>query len=212
MQREKQNDRKPPAKSKIVFFVTDNINKFNEVRRILAEYKVPIGMLRVKTPEIQSEDLEKIAQRSVNDAFARCKLPIIVEDAGLFIEKLNGFPGPYSAYVYKTIGNNGLLKLLEKKKERKAEFKSIIAYRDNNSEIPISFEGSVHGEITLKEQKKNKKSGFGFDPIFKPDHFNKSFAEMNIEEKNNFSHRAKAIHKFAHWYQNIETKDKNTID
>lgn len=210
MQREKRIDRGTPSKGKIVFFATDNINKFNEARKILAEYKVAVGMLRVKTPEIQNEDLEKIAQRSASDAFARCKLPIIVEDAGLFIEKLNGFPGPYSAYVYKTIGNNGLLKLLEKERKRKAEFKSIIAYRDNNSEIPISFEGSVNGEITLKEQKKNRKSGFGFDPIFKPEYSNKTFAEMNIEEKNNFSHRAKAIHKFAHWYQKLETKNKNT--
>ena len=81
-------------KDRIVFFATNNINKFNEARRVLAEYKIAVGMLRVKTAEIQSANLREIAQTSAQDAFKRCRLAVIVEDAGIFIDVLNGFQVP----------------------------------------------------------------------------------------------------------------------
>ena len=188
-------------KGRVVFFATNNVNKFNEARSILTEYDIAVGMLRVKALEIQSDSLNEIAQRSAMDTFRRCRLPIIVEDAGLFIEALKGFPGPYAAYVYKTIGNAGLLKLMENVENRKAKFQSAIAYYDGRSEEPTFFEGEAVGEITVKERKGNGKSGFGFDPIFQPSGSAKSFAEMDMEEKNGFSHRAKAVRKFAEWYK-----------
>jgi XTP/dITP diphosphohydrolase len=124
-----------------------------------------------------------------------------VEDAGLFISRLSGFPGPYSAYVYKTIHNDGILKLLEGSKERDAKFQSVIGYCDQETVCePIFFEGVVNGEITLTERKEQGKSGFGFDPIFEPSGIEKTFAEMTIIEKNRYSHRAMAIRKFAEWY------------
>ena len=100
-------------KGRVIFFATNNIHKFNEARKVLAEYGVSVGMLRVKGSEIQSDNLEEIAKTSVMDAFRKCNLPIMVEDAGLFIQALNDFPGPYAAYAYKTIGNKGLLKLMK---------------------------------------------------------------------------------------------------
>jgi XTP/dITP diphosphohydrolase len=186
---------------KAIFFATNNINKFNEARMVFAEYKTAVGMLRVKTLEIQSESLEEIAKTSVIDAFKRCHLPVIVEDAGLFVDALNGFPGPYAAYVYKTIGNSGMIKLMENIEDRQATFQSVIAYYSAASKSPICFEGEAKGEITLKERMGNNKSGFGFDPIFKPESSNKTFAEMEIVEKNKHSHRAKALRGFAEWYK-----------
>ncbi|MCK4483147.1 non-canonical purine NTP pyrophosphatase, partial [Candidatus Bathyarchaeota archaeon] len=115
-------------KGRVIFFATGNIHKFDEARKVLAEYKIAVGMLRVKALEIQSDSLEEIAKRSVLDASKRCNLPLIVEDAGLFIDVLNGFPGPYAAYAYRTIGNKGLLKLMENVENRKARFHSVIAY------------------------------------------------------------------------------------
>jgi XTP/dITP diphosphohydrolase len=168
---------------------------------VLAEYKIALGMLRVKTAEIQSDSLNEIAQRSAMDAFRRCRLPVIVEDAGLFIEALKGFPGPYAAYVYKKIGNAGLLKLMENVENRKAKFQSTIAYYDGHLEASTSFEGEAAGEITKEERKRNGKSGFGFDPIFQPCGSAKAFAEMTVEEKNGYSHRARAVRKFAEWYK-----------
>lgn len=190
-----------PLKGKVVFFATGNIHKFNEVRSIMTGVDIAVGMLRVKDTEIQSYSLKEIAQASSIDAFKRCGLPVIVEDAGLFIDALNGFPGPYAAYVYKTIGNKGLLKLMQKVKNRKARFGSVIAYCNGSSCLPVCFEGEAEGEITVNERVGNGKSGFGFDPIFKPDGSSKTFAEITLEEKNGFSHRAKAARRFAEWYK-----------
>ncbi len=184
---------------KVIFFATNNVNKFNEARRVLAEYKIAVGMLRVKTSEIQSESLEEIAKASATEAFKNCNLPVIVEDAGLFIEALNEFPGPYAAYVYKTIGNEGVLRLMEKVEKRKAKFQSVVAYYSADLKSPICFKGEVIGEITKRER--DNKCGFGFDPIFKPFDSNRTFAEMNVLEKNRYSHRAKALRRFAKWYR-----------
>jgi XTP/dITP diphosphohydrolase len=170
---------------------------------VLAEYKIAVGMLRAKALEIQSDNLEEISKASVVDAFKRCNLPLIVEDAGLFIDALNGFPGPYSAYVYKTVGNKGLLKLMENIENRKARFQSVIAYYSAELKSPMYFKGEVAGEITREERRGKRDPGFGFDPVFKPASSDKTFAEMVIMEKNKYSHRAKALRKFAKWYKKI---------
>jgi XTP/dITP diphosphohydrolase len=190
-------------KGKVIFFATNNFHKFDEARRVLAEHKIAVGMLRVKALEIQSDSLSDIAQASAIDAFRRCSLPVIVEDAGLFVDVLNGFPGPYSAYVYKTVGNAGLLKLMGKVAYRKAAFKSATVYCDGRG-APVCFEGEAAGKIISEERMGDGKSGFGFDPIFQPDGSAKTFAEMDIEEKNGFSHRANAVRKFAEWYTHLE--------
>ena len=194
-------------KNKVTFFATNNYHKFNEARGVLAQHRIAIGMLRVKALEIQSDSLIDIARISARDAFSRCHLPLIVEDAGLFIKALNGFPGPYSAYAYKTIGSKGLLHLMENVEDRRATFKSAIAYYDGY-ENPEYFEGKVTGRITVKERLSKSKSGFGFDPIFQPSKSAKTFAEMTLQEKNDFSHRAKAIEKFAKWWKNPIQKEK----
>jgi XTP/dITP diphosphohydrolase len=193
-----------PLKGRVVFFATGNIHKFNEARSILTGLDIAVGMLRMKDTEIQSASLMEIAQASAREVFKRCGLPVIVEDAGLFIDELNGFPGPYAAYAYKTIGNKGLLKFMKSVENRKAWFQSAIAYCDSEAEAPVVFEGEAEGEITVDERSGSGKSGFGFDPIFQPDGSAKTFAEMTPEEKNGFSHRAKAVRKFAEWYKKLQ--------
>ena len=188
-------------RGRMVFFATNNINKFNEARMVFTSYGIAVGMLRVKTLEIQNDDLEEIAKSSVTEAFRRCNLPVIVEDAGLFVKALNGFPGPYSAYVYKTIGNRGLLRLMQSVEERAAKFRSVIAFQSSELRVPACFDGEIRGEITRNERRNNANSGFGFDPVFKPTRSNKTFAEMTIAEKNKRSHRAMALRKFAEWYR-----------
>lgn len=198
-----ENNNQFSLKGKVVFFATGNINKFNEARSILSQYGIAVGMLRLKGDEIQSDSLKEIAQTSVKNAYQRCHLPIFVEDAGLFIDTLSGFPGPYAAYVYKAIHNSGILKLMENISDRQAKFQSVIAYCDDQTPCePECFDGESKGEITTTERKEQGKSGFGFDPIFQPAESSKTFAEMTIEEKNGFSHRAMALRKFAGWYKN----------
>lgn len=188
-------------KGRVIFFASDNVNKFNEARRVLAEFDVAVGMLRVKSLEVQSDSLEMIACASVVDAFGRCRLPVVVEDAGLFVDGLNGFPGPYAAYVYRTIGNAGLLRLMENVDVRRAKFESVVAYFSEELELPICFSGVVSGEIASEERKSEGRSGFGFDPIFIPSGSEMTFAEMTLEEKNRHSHRADAFRKFGEWYR-----------
>ncbi|MGD0644380.1 MAG: RdgB/HAM1 family non-canonical purine NTP pyrophosphatase [Candidatus Bathyarchaeia archaeon] len=201
MSKRENNSRSFSFKGKVVFFATGNINKFNEACSILSSFGIALGMLRVKGDEIQSGSLKEIAQASAINAYKRCHLPIFVEDAGLFIDVLSGFPGPYAAYVYKTLHNSGILKLMENVKERQAKFQSVIAYCDETLCEPKYFDGESIGEITLTEHRQQGKLAFGFDPIFQPLGSSKSFAEMTTEEKNGLSHRAMAIRKFAQWYK-----------
>lgn len=187
-------------KGKMVFFATGNFHKFNEARRILARFKIATAMLRVEAIEIQDDNIENIAKASATDALKKTGLPLIVEDAGLFIEALNGFPGPYSKYVYQTLGTKGIFKLMEKIEKRDASFHSVVAFCSPKGNSRI-FHGEVRGKISLQERGSR---GFGFDPIFEPSNNNhKTFAEMSIQEKNKFSHRAKALQGFAKWYTSM---------
>ena len=201
MSKKENNNQSCNLNGKVVFFATGNINKFNEARSILSSYGFAVAMLRVKGDEIQSDSLKEIAKTSAINAYKRSRLPIFVEDAGLFIDALSGFPGPYAAYVYKTIHNSGILRLMENVADRRAKFQSVIAYSDETLCEPECFDGESNGEITLTERKPQGKTAFGFDPIFQPIGSSKSFADMTIEEKNAFSHRAMAIRKFAEWYK-----------
>jgi XTP/dITP diphosphohydrolase len=188
-------------KGKVIFFATGNIHKYTEARAVLAEYGLAAAMIRMKGVEIQSDSLSEIASTSAANAYRKVRLPLIVEDAGLFIDSLSGFPGPYAAYVYKTIENRGVLKLLDYISNRKATFRSAIAYCDNTSCQTVCFEGETVGEITLQERAQDSQSAFGFDPIFQPSGCSSTFAEMALPEKNRVSHRAKALRKFAKWYR-----------
>jgi XTP/dITP diphosphohydrolase len=185
---------------KVAFFVTGNVHKFNEARRVLAEYKIPTAMLNLESIEIQDDNLENIARTSATDAAKKSNLPVFVEDAGLFIKALNGFPGPYSSYVYRTLGTKGILKILENEKTRDAYFLSAVAFSNSQEQSePKTFQGRIEGKIT-REEKGTK--GFGYDPIFEPLGGNgKAFAEMTMVEKNKYSHRAQALRKFAKWYE-----------
>ncbi len=187
---------------KVVFFATNNIHKFEEARQICRQNNMSCCMLRLKGTEIQSDSLCEIASESAAKTCREIQLPVIVEDAGLFVESLNGFPGPYAAYAYKTLGNEGIIRLLKSVKNRKAKFQSVIAYCDTSCKPPECFDGEVKGKITAKQRKTDLREAFGFDPIFQPLKSDKTFAEMPIEEKNTYSHRAMALRKFISWYKN----------
>ncbi|MCJ7613573.1 XTP/dITP diphosphatase [Candidatus Bathyarchaeota archaeon] len=190
-------------RGKVAYFVTSNIHKFQEARRVLAEHKIATAMLRVEAVEIQDDSLENIAKYSALDAVKNCGLPIFVEDAGLFVEALDGFPGPYSKYVYNTVGLKGVLKLMENIENRNAHFQSVIAFGSPH-EQPTCFVGKVEGKLTRHEQ---GTSGFGYDPIFAPKEGDgRTFAEMTTTEKNSFSHRAEALRKFAEWISSVNKR------
>ena len=95
-----------------ILFASSNINKFREAQKILSNFGIKLGFFKCTLEEIQSNSIKKIASQKAIDAYSQCRKPVIVEDDGLFIDSLNGFPGPYSSYVFKTIGNKGILNLV----------------------------------------------------------------------------------------------------
>jgi len=184
-------------KNDIIYFATGNLNKIEEVKKILKDYPIKIKHIDKKKPEIQANDVEEIALRSATWIAQEVELPIFVEDDGLFIKALNGFPGPYAAYIFETIGKRGILKLLDDQMNRKAIFKSVIAFCAPKKD-PICFIGVISGQISMEER---GAYGFGFDPIFEPENGpGKTFGEMTMCEKIRYSHRGKSVKKFVSWY------------
>ena len=184
-----------------VIFASSNMNKFFEAQTILAEFGIkPIHYL-LDLLEIQDDSLSKIAEQKAVFAYNESRLmksvgapkpsAVIVEDDGLFIDSLSGFPGPFSSYAFKTLGNNGILKLVGN--NRNAQFRAVIAYCDSN-EKPKLFESSIAGTISENIQGK----GWGYEPIFIPENQTKTYAEL--ADKNKLSHRYEALKKFASWF------------
>jgi len=105
-------------KSFDLFFVSSNNHKFQEAKKILDSFGIKLGFFKSNLEEIQSNSIKEISSKKAIDAFSKYKKPLIIEDAGLFIDSLDGFPGPYSSYVFKTIGNKGILNLLKQKEKQ----------------------------------------------------------------------------------------------
>ncbi|MEI8332102.1 MAG: RdgB/HAM1 family non-canonical purine NTP pyrophosphatase [Methanomicrobiales archaeon] len=179
--------------------VTSNPNKATEVA---AFFKGALKVMHVslEIPELRSEIVADIAKGKAQYAFKRLRTPLIVDDTGFAIDALNGFPGPYAAYVLHSLGNTGILKLMEGVKNRHAHFTTAIAFADENG-VRV-FTGTIYGDITTSPQG-NK--GFGYDPIVNID--GRTLAEMSLEEKNIISHRAKALVAFREWF--CKKKDRS---
>ncbi|WP_456369700.1 XTP/dITP diphosphatase [Geoglobus sp.] len=174
-----------------VRFITSNRGKFEELREIGKSFGVEVEWVEMEYLEPQGSDLEFVARKSAEMLVNEVEPPFFVEDSGLFIDALNGFPGVYSSFVFKTIGNDGVLKLMEGVEDRGARFVCVIAFSDG--ERVKTFAGEVKGRIAME---KRGEWGFGYDPIFEVD--GRTFAEMG-EEKNEMSHRRRAAEKFFSW-------------
>jgi len=180
-----------------LFFVSSNTHKFTEAQRILSNLGLEISLFKTTLEEIQSNSLGEIAKRKVLDAYSKVQKPVIIEDDGLFIDSLDGFPGPYSSYAYDTIGNKGIMNLLEKIESRNAKFVAIIAYCNGVDDVQL-FESSIPGKISLSIEE----GGWGYDPIFIPDGESKTYA--NVSDKDKFSHRSASLKKFSDWFMHTQ--------
>ena len=178
-----------------LYFVTTNAGKMREAGLLFRDY-FDVEQIDMAYPELQEDDLSKVAAYGAKYCAERLDRPLIVEDAGLFISALKGFPGPYSAYVQRTLGNPGILKLMAGVSDRRAEFRSVVAYCAPGEE-PTTFAGIWWGEILTEEVGTN---GFGYDPIFAYRQF--PVGEMTTEQKNEVSHRIRALLQFREWYEN----------
>lgn len=172
--------------------VTSNANKAVEVAAFFGG-ALEVTHISLDIPEHRSDDVAEIARGKAQYAYDHIHTPLIVDDTGFSIDALNGFPGPYAAYVLHTLGNTGILKLMDGVKNRDAHFTTAIAFADE-SEIHV-FTGTIHGNITASPLGNN---GFGYDPIVDID--GRTLAEISLEEKNVISHRAVALKKFRDWF------------
>jgi XTP/dITP diphosphohydrolase len=180
-----------------ITFASTNQDKYLEIQLILSTQNISVDFVQTRLVEVQSDSLEEIAIEKAKTAFAKLDRPVIVEDDGLFIDSLGGFPGQYSSFVFNTIGNNGILRLLSGSAKRSAYFLSLIAFY-NGKTLSIS-EGRVDGRISERITEGNS---WGYDPIFMPDGTDLTFAQLK-RRKNEYSHRKKALEKFARWYLNL---------
>lgn len=176
----------------MITVVTGNKNKAAEVAAFFSGV-TEVAHISFECIEPQAEDIAEIARAKAEQAYAVLKIPLIVDDTGLFIEALSGFPGPYAAYVQKTLGNDGILHLMKGAADRRAYFVTSIAYIDERG--IETFNGRVDGEITTSPR---GTEGFGYDPVFSVS--GKTLAEMGLHEKNTVSHRARALTAFRDWY------------
>jgi XTP/dITP diphosphohydrolase len=143
--------------------------------------------LNVPYDEVQSSDLEEVVRKGMDELTSMGITDFIIDDSGLFIDCLKGFPGVWSAYVQKTIGNAGILKLMKGITARDAVFKCCIGCRLGGKDIIVT--GICAGSIIDEER---GTEGFGYDPIFSPDG-KRTLAEVPLEEKNDISHRGDAV-------------------
>lgn len=176
----------------MIYFVTSNKGKYAEAQAMFGD----LVQKDIGYAEIQADTLEEVALYGMKEVALRLEGPVMLEDAGLFVQALRGFPGVYSAYVQRTIGNAGILRLMEGEEDRSAYFKSVVAYVEPGMQTKL-FSGEVHGQIGF-EPRGNQ--GFGYDPIFYVDGI--SLAEMDMKKKNLISHRAKSMRALNEWRQN----------
>ncbi len=176
-----------------IWMGTSSDHKYEEAREVLTEYGVELERLSIDRVEIQADNPELIAEYSLK--VLDIDVPILIEDAGLYIDKYYGFPGPYSSYALRTIDNEGILKLMEGETERGARYLSAVAFRDGDTSV--TFTGEVVGRIAMETRGTN---GFGYDPIFMPEEGDgRTFGEMSAAEKARISHRARAFRKLGEW-------------
>ena len=166
--------------------ITSNPGKVREYQESLSHLGIEMEHLHLPYDEIQTFDLEEVVDKGIIEILGKGIDGFIIDDSGLFINGLKGFPGVWSAFVQKTIGNEGILKLMENVDDRDAEFRCCIGCHMKGETIIVT--GICKGKILYEEK---GTGGFGYDPLFSLDGMT-SFAQISTEEKNRFSHRGNA--------------------
>lgn len=183
-------------------FATNNQHKLNEIKNVLGNRLDLISLKDLNINEDIPEDhnsLEENAARKALFIYNKYKIDCFADDTGLEIKALNGEPGVFSARYAGDQCNfedniNKVLRKLRGIKDRKARFRTVVSIVEKGH--IVNFEGTINGEIINEKRGIN---GFGYDPIFKPDGYKQTFAEMTLDEKNKISHRAKAIEKLTNY-------------
>ncbi len=194
-----------------IVFATNNKNKLSEIRSILGDEFEVLSLndidCHADIPET-SDTLEGNALQKAQYISKRYGMVVFADDTGLEVEALGGEPGVHSARYAEGTDHDSeanMRKLLAKlgdNDNRKAQFRTVIALiRNHPDDIVTFFEGKVEGEII---REKRGDSGFGYDPIFMPKGYDKTFAELGMDVKNHISHRAKAVEKLVSYLKSLK--------
>lgn len=166
--------------------ITSNENKLSEINQILGtDHKVST----VDIPEIQSLNINEVIAAKAKASYKKIKKPVLVTDVSLEIESLGGLPGPFVKFFLKTLGAEKTVGLIKNKNTRTKVTDAIAIYDGKLLKI---FKGVASGHLVNKAKGTR---GFGFDFVFVPDGYTKTYSQMSQEEKNKISHRAKALEK-----------------
>ena len=162
-----------------ITYVTGNKAKIDSARMYLEPLGIEVDNIKMEIDEIQRDTCEEVVLHTVKEAYKEIKHPVLKNDSGLFIESLNGFPGVYTHYVEDTIGEDGILKLMDGIENRKAKFIEVYAYMEDEDNIKI-FTSVTKGSIS------NEKSGiygWSYDYIFIPEGYDKTLGNYKDEER-----------------------------
>ncbi|XP_040988472.1 inosine triphosphate pyrophosphatase isoform X1 [Juglans microcarpa x Juglans regia] len=170
-----------------VTFVTGNAKKLEEVRAILGN-SIPFQSLKLDLPELQGEP-EDISKEKARLASVEVNGPVLVEDTCLCFNALKGLPGPYVKWFLQKLGHEGLNNMLMAYEDKSAYALCAFSFALGPNAEPITFLGRTPGKIVPARGPND----FGWDPIFQPDGYEQTYAEMPKEEKNKISHRSKAL-------------------
>jgi XTP/dITP diphosphohydrolase len=180
---------------RVLRVVTSNEGKAREFGAALDRLPWRVERVAMEYQEVQADTLDEVAVASALwlREQGTVKPPFVLEDAGLFVDALNGFPGVYSAYVYRSVGCDGIIRLMQGRDDRKARFESRIALVLPSGPIEV-MEGVCVGTVPIEAR---GTGGFGFDPVFVPEGEVRTFAQMDIAEKEALSHRGRALARLA---------------
>lgn len=170
-----------------ITLITGNQGKVAEFEALMG---VELQNQKIPLAEIQSLDVTEVAWHKATEAYAAIGSPVLTDDTGFTINAWNGLPGALITWFLQSVGNQGILQMAKGLSDRSVTVTTALGYADEHG-VQV-FTGTLHGTLATEERGKN---GFGYDAIFIPDGYDKTFAEMTNEEKNEISMRKLAVDK-----------------
>jgi len=168
-----------------ICLITGNAGKAREFSELLG---FDIEHQKLDLTEVQALDVSDVAGAKAQEAFNILNRPVMVDDTGFSVHAWNGLPGAFIAWFLKTVDTGGLLKMAASLEDRGVDVTTAIGYADSSG-VRV-FTGTVTGTLPIEER---GTEGFGYDPIFVPEGYDKTFAEMTADEKNAISMRRRAV-------------------
>ena len=167
--------------------VTGNLHKLEEARRLLTGHVGVLEHAELDLPEPQSLDLRAVLEAKGDEAWRRLQRPLVVEETGLELPALNGFPGPLVKWMLQAVGPEGIARTALALGDSRATARCALLYRDEQR--VVIAEGATSGTLVLPAR---GSAGFGWDPVFQPDHSEQTYGELPAGEKDRVGHRGRA--------------------